>query len=58
VIITKTLAGAPEYAVTFHAWNTDPVSPSAFQYVPSPDAKATSFAQLGAFAELPAPAAP
>ncbi len=58
VIVTKTLAAAPEYAVTFHAWSTDPVNPSVFQYVPSADAKATTFAQLGAFAELPAPAAP
>jgi hypothetical protein len=58
VIITKTLAAAPEYAVTFHAWSTEPVSPGAFQYVPSADAKATTFAQLGGFAELPAPAAP
>ena len=57
VISSKTVAGAPEYAVRFRNWKSGEAgSPSAFNFAPAAGSRSVPFDQLSGIGELPPPA--
>jgi hypothetical protein len=56
VITSKTIAGGPQYEVTFHDWVVNPATPGAFTYAPPSGSTQVPFQDLTNIGELPQPA--
>ncbi|NEX92652.1 DUF2092 domain-containing protein [Caulobacter sp. 17J65-9] len=57
VITSKTVAGAPQYAVTLHDWKTGAAPATAFSFNAPAGAKSVGIDAMSNIGELPAPAA-